>query len=297
MKPLFGAALAAALLLLAVPDSGLAQGFEGVVKMRTTSVGQAALSEALYSNMDESDEGADEEWEEGAFAFPPKLVFALGMDRILAAGEGDFFGDEGVSVEELTYTIKGPRLRVDGMAGGQEGFATMDLDAGVFRMVSPGEGMYIEYTKADFETLQGMGGAAEAGPGDGAEPAPEVRALGETREHNGMACALYEVSAEGSITQACVAKDLSDLVGAFEELAERSKAMTMEEDEAVDPMEALAEHGFPVLSKELTEYGRYEITELLSVEKTSVSDDAFAVPAGLQKKTLADLMQQWMPEE
>ena len=55
----------------------------------------------------------------------------------------------------------------------------------------------------------------------------------------------------------------------------------------------MKEHGFPVLEQTLNNYDwelGYEISELISVERSSVSADLFMIPSDYQRRSFMEMM-------
>lgn len=251
-----------AAMIVAVPSAAIGQQFEGVIKQRSISVQKYALE----------DRGFD----------MSEAIFDVATERILALRE-ELEADGVLTVEEADIYIKGNLIRTDMATEEGPVYATMDLDQGIVRMVQPNEQMYIEWTKADMERMRAMmpdmGGASEEG---------EPRATGQTRTINGMTCVAYDIETDEGTTRVWVSKDNAQLVKAFVGLIESVSAMTMEGDETDEAM-LVAQYGFPVLTLRLG-HDTYDMEEILSVNRQSVSDDLFTPPAGYEKMTLADMM-------
>jgi hypothetical protein len=260
--------LAAYLFLTAVPGAVqplVAQDFEGVVRQRTIEVYLDALA----------DQGLD----------VSSALFEISIDEILAL-RSRLEADGSMTVSEDEILIKGHLMRMD--ASDQEsgpGYATIDLRAGVTRMVSLDEGMYIEVTRADLEQMGGFGGEFESDP-------PTVTETGRTRTINGMNATAYEVSSSDGESLIWVSNDDPELTRSFGQLVEGVSSMSMED--AADPAVMVLEYGVPVLVQAL-DYDMYRIEEVMSVDRRSVSGDAFDPPTGLQRMTMQDMMGGAMP--
>ncbi len=280
--------LATLLLALALPSSSWAQGFEGTITTRQIMVSEDALFELLYG---------EEEMEEEP-SIDPEKVFAIPLERILTLAGS--MGDE-VSVDQITFSIKGTRMRMDGDIGEEmPGYALLDFGAGSFQLVQPSEKIYIEWTNEDFEELQAM--MPEMDEEETGSDA-HVRALGQTKEINGMRCSAYEIKLEDATTVAWVTEELKDLVAAFREFETRMKGMGMfnEEDEGSETFFLVAEHGFPVMEQTLTTYSMfggalYDVQEVVAVERKSLSANVFTVPSDYERKSFMDMMRTFMPE-
>ncbi|KPK64925.1 MAG: hypothetical protein AMS21_06155 [Gemmatimonas sp. SG8_38_2] len=258
-------------------SGALAQEFEGVITTRQLTLGDRALSMLLDPQAAEAER------------IDYRAVFALPMDRILEfAGQSD----NDISVDSLVYSMKGTQLRVSGDVGDEmPGHAILDLGAGTFQFVQPAEKMYIELTREDFETYRSMTPEGERE----AKPLLQARHLGQTKRINGMECSAYEIESGEWITVAWVTKELGDLVDAFVEFESRMKAMGMyDEEEDSEVFSLVAEHGFPVLEQTFRTFGdygaEYEITEIQSVQRRSLSADLFAVPSDYEKLSIMEML-------
>jgi Domain of unknown function (DUF4412) len=279
--------LAALLLGLCLPSLSGAQDFEGVITTRQITLSEAALSELLDPD----------DYEEETIDY--RKVFAIPMDRILMlAGEAT---DE-VTVQELTYSIKGTKLRVSGnLSETMPGYAILDFAAGTFQLVQPSQKMYLELTKADFEKFQAMMPETEK-EGEVRESV-EARPLGLTKEINGMQCDAFEIKTEKWVSVACVTPELEDLVGAFVEFESRMDDMGMfdDDDEDSEIFSIVAEHGFPVLEQTFYTFGgygaEYEIMEITKVERKSLPAEYFGIPSDYERLGIMDMMEMFGRDE
>jgi hypothetical protein len=268
---------AALIAALALPGLTWAQGFEGTIETRSASLDDEALR-YLLGPAGEGDE------------FDASGIFDVSILQIIEAAPE--LG--GIDVEVLTYHFKGTMMRVDGgLEEEMPGYAILDFGEGSFALVNPAERMVLEMTRDDFEQMKEM--MAEEEP---AEPRakPQVRPLGQTKEINGMSADAFEIKSEQETTVAWVTKDLSDVVEVFLELESRMKSMGMfeEEDEDTEVFLLLADHGFPVVEQTLTRYPwgefAYEISAVISVERTSLADDMFATPEDYERHSILEMM-------
>jgi hypothetical protein len=268
---------AALLAALALPGLTWAQGFEGTIETRAASLDEEALKYLL---------GPAGEGEE----FDASGIFEVPIVRIIQ--EAPQLG--GIEVEVLTYHFKGTMMRVDGgLEEDMPGYAILDYGAGSFSLVNPAERMVLEMTREDFEEMKEMMAEEEAA---GPRAKPQVRPLGQAKEINGMRAVAFEVKSETETTVAWVTKDLSDVVEVFLELESRMKSMGMfeEEDEDTEVFMLLAEHGFPVLEQTLARYPwgeySYDISAVISVDRTSLADDMFAIPEDYERHSILEMM-------
>ncbi len=278
MKRLHLLLTAILLLGLALPAHVWAQGFEGTVTMRQINVSQMALASLVGEDSDEEAE------------IDPKEVFAIPLERII----GLIGSTEGVEAEKITYHIKGNKLRVDDSSGGMPGYAVMDWGAGTFQLVSPDERVVMEMTKKDFEELKTMYPDDEGQP---VQTKAEVRALNQTREINGMRTSAYEIRSEDEIAVVWVAPELKDLVSTFRDFESHMKEMGVisDEEEQTEVFMLVAEHGFPVLEQTFKNYGGYgngdyDISEIVLLERKTVSADLFKVPADFERRSFMDVI-------
>jgi hypothetical protein len=268
---------AALLVALALPGLTWAQGFEGTIVTHAASLDDEALR-YLLGPAGEEDE------------FDASGIFDVSIVQIIQAAPE--LGE--IDVEELTYHFKATMMRVDGgLDEEMPGYAILDFGAGSFSLVNPAEQMVLEMTREDFEQMKEMMVEdEEAEP----RPKPQVRPLGRAKEINGMRAVAFEIKSEEETTIAWVTKDLSDVVEVFLELESRMKSMGMfeEGDEDTEVFMLLAEHGFPVVEQTLTRYPwgefAYEISAVISVERTSLPDDMFAVPEGYERHSILEMM-------
>ncbi|UCC82133.1 MAG: DUF4412 domain-containing protein [Gemmatimonadota bacterium] len=270
-------AVAALLATLALPGLTWAQGFEGTIETRAASLSEAALK-YLLGPAGEGDE------------FDASGIFDVPIAQIIETAPE--LGE--IEVDALIYHFKGTVMRVDGgLEGEMPGYAILDFGAGWFSLVNPAEQMVLEMTSEDFEQLKAM--TAEEEP---TEPRakPQVRPLGRSKEVIGMHAEAFEVKSEDETTIAWVTKDLSDVVEVFLELESRMKSMGMfeEGDKDTEVFLLLADHGFPIVEQTLTRYPwgeyAYEISAVISVERTSLPDDMFAIPEDYERHSILEMM-------
>jgi len=262
---------------LATPPLLLAQQFEGVIKQRSITVSMGVLEELGFD--------------------VSEAMFDVPVERLLALQ--DELGPEDMTVADEEIYIKGSLVRADASDMEGEGYVIIDMDQGVWRMVQPDKQMYIEMTAADLERMRGM--MAGMGPEDEGEgEKPEARDTGLTKTINGMACKAYDVETEEGTTRVWVSQDDvwvsqddGDLVSSFARFSDKIRQMTFMGDDELDPSMIVAQHGFPVLVQTLPHdtYSMYEVEVVVSVERRPVPDEMFAIPAGLQKRTMAEMMQ------
>ena len=106
----------------------------------------------------------------------------------------------------------------------------------------------------------------------------KIDPLGRTQMIGGLQCTGYRVTEEGMVSHVWTTSD-----PVFRELVMGWLRMANEEDEAVQQTRTLlARYGAPVMTQEFDEDGGYRI-EVWSLERKSLPDGLFAVPAGFTK--------------
>jgi len=206
-----------------------------------------------------------------------------------AAGEAD--------ITHTTIYIKGSRLRIAG-EDGDESYMVYDLESGTFRLVNPQERTYLEYSRADMEEQQRRTEEMMAGLGvDMADMEAEsdmesdngerFEALGRSAVINGFQTTAYEASANDRIARGWCAADESELVKSFEALAAQAVS---EEEEGSDVEDLLCEGQLPILVQVFDRYmDQYDITEIVAIDRTAVSDELFTIPAGYKRVSMEEM--------
>ena len=248
-------------LIVAAPRMAAAQ-FEGVVKQREISVTLAALDER---------------------GFDLSSLLDVPIERLLAL-RAELVASGDMTVTESEIYIKGSRVRVSDETDDDGAWGIIDLEQGVMLSVQPGQRMYIEMTQDD---LRQMG----ASTGGGAAGQPEVARVGETKTINGLRSVAYDVTTFEGTTRVWVSKDNGGLAAWFQRFAEAFQAMSMDDD--TDASSVVAEHGFPTLVLKTT-YDMFEVEETFAVEPQLLDDALFVPPAGYQKMTMAEMMDDMM---
>lgn len=284
---------------LIAPITASADDFEGTLKVRTISVDTDHLSGLLN----------------GKPASDPQNVFAIPVDTLLALK-----GTAGSSVEvtEPTIYIKGAKLRAENLGRKRDEYLIMDLDSGTSWMVTPKDKQYVEWTKADTQAMankmdemrkamdermaklppeqrqqmeammKGMHGGMPGAPAEA--PKVEVHPLGKSQTVDGMQAAGYEARQGTQTAEAWVTQDYKELQHTFHAMQENMRKMAPGRRAGEkDIRAALAEYGLPVRVQAL-DGKQYRVEDLVEVQKKSVADDLFAVPAGFQKKTPQGMM-------
>jgi hypothetical protein len=177
---------------------------------------------------------------------------------------------EGAEVNEGTMLIKGKVLRAEGGAEAGGAYSLWDIARDLVWVVEPAARAYMELPIDD--------APAAAAP----DPALKVRALGQTRTINGLRATGYEVRGEEFVIRAWMTQDHPGLTWAFRRIARREPG----EDDPRDAAEALlSRYGFPVLLQVLSP-GNLELEETVSVERATLDEALFRVPATFKKRAM-----------
>lgn len=299
--------LLAAVFALAPPAA--AQGFEGIIRQRTIMVDSDALNEILFTledeemdeeEFDEEDELDEEEYEE----YEQRYMRAM-MDRILELSVDELLSMArsglDIEVEETTMSVKGAKIRAD---VGAFGYFIMDADEETLWMVSPERSAFVKWTQVDMEAaerrVQEMMASMGLDPEDMERGGPEpsgpatLEPLSRTARINGFDATGYRAESRNAVTVGWVAKDVHGVGRTFKALTESMEALSGDDEDASGSMETLFwEKGLPVRTQAVsTVFGslsHYEVTDFLSIEPTSVSDELFKIPAGFREVSMEDL--------
>lgn len=268
-----------------------AQQFEGVLKHRTISLPEGAVS-MLLGDEDEGEEVTEANeaaWKRRVAA----RIFAIPADQILASVRSGQMED--ATLEETTMHIKGAKIRGEGFGGDSPiSYSITDADVGTFIIVSDAQKAYWRW-----EQPQAAGRAA--GPQG---PAPRraasratIRDFGQTATIHGQSCRAYEVVEEnGDIVLGWVTTVRPGLRAALDNFMARMQALSSDEEDAErDAGDLLWEKGLPVRIQRLSFTGgppSYDIEDILSLEQRPVPASLFAPPAGYTQKSMSDLFGQ-----
>ncbi len=259
------ACLALPVLVVFTAPRALAQGFEGTITMREITLEAEPLLQRLGGDRDR--------------------LFALSVERLLEQAQG---AEIDISDYAVTYYMKGSMLRstAPGMVDDAEGYLLVDYERGFYRLIQPDQQLYVEWT-AEPDDVRDPGGDLHADE----DVEVTIEPTGETRTINGIRCRGYRSKDEtGTVAMAWLTTELEDLKASFARLAQLSESMSEEEDDA--PVDRVLQYGFPVLTVSLEGDWEYElsIAELVSIERTPLSDDLFQPPAGFTKISMQEAM-------
>jgi len=278
--------------LMLFPSVLLAQEFQGTIKQRSIQVSVWALQDLLWNEESEEQDEPSYNTEAEYNAAQARKLFDIPMEQLealAASGEAD--------IAQSTIYVKGSRIRIAGEGEG-EAYMIYDLESGTYRLVNPQERTYLEYGRADMEEQQREAEEMMAGLGvDMADMAAEsdmesdnnerFEALGRSAVINGFQTKAYEASANGRIGRGWCAKDESTLVKSFEALAAQAAA---EEEDGSDIEDLLCEGQLPVLVQVFDSYAEmYDVSELVAIERTPVSDELFTIPAGYKRVSMEEM--------
>jgi hypothetical protein len=99
----------------------------------------------------------------------------------------------------------------------------------------------------------------------------------------------YEVKIGDETAVGWVTQDQKDLQRAFKGLREGEERMMSSHTPSTGIQAALADNGLPVRVQKI-DHGEYRIEELVDVQRTPMSADLFAAPAGFEKTTPQQMM-------
>ncbi len=295
-----------AFVLLALPHVLSGQAFEGVVKQRTIEVDENGLYDLLYGEADEEPEfESEEEW----LRYSLDKLAAIPVER-LASGNVD-----GADVETITTYVKGGKVRSEVTGSAGQGYVIYDVASGTTWMVNPADRSYIRYTleeveaatkeaqKQAEEALAKMGIDMEeieqrAEEMDAQEMDEEmevgvtVTSLGKTQEINGILASGYEAHTDEGMAVGWCAQDDQGIMETMKELMQLSGFEEDEDDSGPSMDELLCKDRLPVLVQTFTPGGfgvSFSVEEILSIERTGVSDEQFVIPEGYTEKSLRDM--------
>jgi len=237
------AVLACATVGIAV--SAPAQQFEGVVTIRTVHLASDIVAEQIG---EEPDERAREK------------LFAMSLAQLEQAS-----GAANTNVMQ----VKGGRIRSAAfeMPGMGSGYMVLDMTSGLMRTVAPSKRSYYEMS------LRTPGAAAAEEQDD-----MKIVPLGRTQVINGLRCTGYRVTQGDQVSRIWTTDD-----AALRQLMNGFLSMAGQEDEGAQGSRALvAKYGAAVMTQEFDEEGGYRV-EVWSLERKSLPDSLFAVPAGFSK--------------
>lgn len=173
----------------------------------------------------------------------------------------------------ITYEVKGTKMRFEGpeehgpMAGGY-----MIFDTAAKKMTAVNDAK----KTAMVMDVGAMGGMTPTGaPGMPAGPKPNVEKTGKTDTVAGYSCDVWKMTeASGEKTEACVAKGIS-----FPAMGRHAGWMSSLED------------GFPLRAISYDAAGKEKSRmEVTKIEKKSIDDSQFQVPAGYTTQDMASMM-------
>jgi len=247
-RPRFPVVLA--LLPLVFPAAVGAQQFEGVITIQTAHLTSDLVAEQIG-------EDADERTRE--------KLYALTLDQVAQLG-----GPADVNVlQSKAGRMRSAVFEAPGLGGA---YMLIDLASATVRTVSPSQHGYYEVSLRGAPT---PAGATEQ------MSQLEVVPLGRTQTIGGLPCTGYRVTQGDIISHVWTTND-----AVFREVLTSWLKMAGEDDEAVLQTRALlARYGAPVMSQEFDEDGGYRI-EVWSLERKSLPDSLFVIPAGFTKLRL-----------
>lgn len=239
--------LVLALFPLAVPVAARAQQFEGVVTIRTAHLTSDLVSEQVGEDVDEQARAK---------------LYAMTLEQVVQLGGP-------ADVNQMQFKAGRMRSAMFEYPGLDSAYMLIDVGTAMMRIVSPGRRSYYEMSLRGAPT---PGGAAEEAAQRKIEP------LGRTQVIGGLQCTGYRITEEGTVSHVWTTSD-----PVFRELVMGWLRMADEEDAAVQQARSLlARYGAAMMTQEFDDDGGYRI-EVWSLERKSLPDGLFAVPAGFTK--------------
>ncbi len=274
------------LILMLCPTVLSAQTFEGTIKQRTIQVSTYMLQELLWAEEEEPEYDSEAEYN----AAVAKKLFAIPMARLEAMGL-----DGSADISQSTIYIKGSRMRMAGESE-DEGFMLFDFQNGTYQIVNPQEQTYLEFSRDEMEQqrrasedMLAQVGVNPEETGEMSEGEVKVQALGLTEHINGFQASAYEADDGERIGRGWCAEDEAELVKTFEAFETQA---SFDEEEGDDFESLLCEGRVPILLQVFEPFlGSYDVTEILAIDRSGVSDSLFEIPAGFKRVSMGEMWQ------
>jgi len=235
-------------LVLPAPARVLAQQFEGTVTIRTVHLTSDLVAEQIG---EEAHERAREK------------IYALTLEQL---------GQLGGPADANVMQFKGGRMRsaTFEMPGMGSAYMLLDLTGAMMRTVAPSKRGYYE------TSLRG----STSSTAEEQEPI-KVEPLGRSQVINGTPCTGYRVTQGETVSHVWTTAD-----PAFRQLVTGWLNMVGDEDANVQQARAIiTRYGAPVMTQEFDPDGGYRL-EIWTLERKSLPDSLFAIPAGFTKLRL-----------
>lgn len=222
-----------------------AQQFEGVVTIRTVHLTSDIVT-------DQIGEAPDDRARE--------KLFGMSLEQLAQVGGP-------VDANVMQYKAGRMRSAAFEMPGMGSAYMLLDLTGRLLRTVAPSRRGYYEVS---------LRGPTPSAPEQ--QEAIKVEPLGRNQLINGMRCTGYRVTQGDQVSHAWTTDD-----AALRQLVTGWLNMAGDDDESVRQVRALiARYGAPVMTQEFEEDGGFRV-EVWSVERKSLPDSLFVLPAGFTK--------------
>ena len=180
--------------------------------------------------------------------------------------------DAGKPAETLTYMVKGEKMRFDRPTGPDPGYVIVDGPAKKFISVDEKKKLAIEMT---MDGMQGMAGGHAAAAA--AAKKPTIDKTGKMETIAGYSCEDWKITEDnGEKSEACMAKGI-----AFPSMGRAQGWMADLMDQKVFPLRVVTD------DPSGKEKSRMEVTK---IEKKSIDDSQFQVPAGYKTQSMEEMM-------
>ncbi len=257
---------------LAAPAGLAAQGFEGTMKQAHIVVmpqGVAALAGA-----DAND--------------PQKILDALAV-KVKGADPSM------ITTQDMTISVKGAKMRMDGMSGnmGPGAYALMDAEAGMVYQIAPSMKQIMTISAAEMPLIakkmaEQVGITPPATPVTPTTTDLGTKAIGAVQAHG------YRVAIPDGVATVWVDPAMKNAFDAFKDFQQKVSGLNPGQGEMQGAIQAL---GFPVLVDYVTKappmLGQgwmFTHIEVSDVQKAPVADDVFALPADFTTVSIAQML-------
>jgi hypothetical protein len=258
---------AAVPVLLLVPAALAAQGFEGVIRQRVRVVMPQAI--AGVAGKESTD--------------PAEILDAV------AAGIGAGTS-EGVLQQDVTLTVKGTKMRIDGAVGaaGPGSYSVVDAARATMYTVIPAQQQILVATQADLTAMQQQL-RQRAGQEAPATARPKMTSLGAKRVA-GVAANGYRLTSPDGAANVWIDPLLGAALAPFNSMQAGTGMGATPIQEAVRALGVPIESQIVLKSPMFGGGWLFNAAEVTSISKQPVADTLFALPADYKQVSLGQMM-------
>lgn len=179
-----------------------------------------------------------------------------------------------MSAGEVTYFIKGSKVRMEMPSNAMHGFMIMDAGQGIMTTVIPSQKMYMKYDTKDATPQKTM-----------SKEDFKITPTGQTETIAGHSCDHYLVGSEQDL-DVCAAKGLG-FMGGFGNNPMGGRGASSPMNVAVAELMQRFKDGFQPLKIERIEGGKHRtILVVKAIEPKPLAADLFEVPAGYHEMNM-----------